>query len=82
MNGLGVSKELSEILTSRLGEHGVLNSETKITFYRDRGDLLIRFLMENDFVCCNNIQGLLSEMGLLEYNPDEWRLFITTPNGV
>ena len=32
--------------------------------------------MEDDFVYCNNIQGLLSEMGLPEYNPDECRLFI------
>ena len=32
--------------------------------------------MENDFVYCNNIQGRLSEMGLPEYNPDEWRLFL------
>ena len=62
-------------MASRLGEHGVLDSETKI--YRDRDDLLIRFFtIENDFVYCNNIQSLLSEMGLPEYNPDEWRLFI------
>ena len=32
--------------------------------------------MADDFVYCNNIQSLLSEMGLPEYNPDEWRLFI------
>ena len=40
---LGLSKESSEILASRLGEHGILDSETKITFYHDRDDLLIRF---------------------------------------
>ena len=58
-------KKSSEILGSRLGEHGILHSGTKITFYRDRDDLLIRFLaMEDNFVYCNNIQGLLSEMGL------------------
>ena len=74
---LRLSKESSETLASRLGEHGILDSGTKIAFYRDRDDLLIRFFtMENDFVCCNNIQGFLSEMGLSEYNPDEWRLFI------
>ena len=32
--------------------------------------------MEDDFVHCNNFQGLLSEMGLPEYNPDECRLFV------
>ena len=69
---LGLSKQSSEILASRLGEHSILDSGTKITFYRDRDDLLIRFLtMEDNFVYCNKIQGLLSEMGLAEYNPDE-----------
>ena len=77
MRDLGLSKELTEILASRLGKHGILNSGTKITFYRDRDDLLICFFtMKDDFVYCNNTQGLLSEMGLPEYNPDEWRLFI------
>ena len=72
---LDLSKELSEILASRLREHGVLDSGTKIPFYRDRDGLLIRFFaMEDDFVYCNNIQGLLSEMGIPEYNSDEWRL--------
>ena len=71
---LGLSKESSEILASRLGEHGILDSGTKITFCCDRDDLLIRFLiMENDFVYCNNIQGLLSEMGLL-YFPKDFEL--------
>ena len=74
---LGLSKESSEILASRLGEHGILDLETKITFYRDRDDFLFCFFtMVDDFVYCNNIQGLLSEIGLPEYNPDEWRLFI------
>ena len=64
-------------MASRVVEHGILDSGTKITFYRDRDDLLIGFFtMENDFVHCNNIQGLLSEMGLPEYNRDKWRLFI------
>ena len=74
---LDLSKELSDILASCLGEHGILDLGTKITFYRHRDDLLIRFfIMKDDFVYCNNIQGLLSEMGLPEYDPDEWRLFI------
>ena len=85
-----MTKESSKILASHLGEHGILDSETKITFYRNRDDLLIRFFtMKGVFVYCNNIQGFFSEMGLPEYNPDEWRLFIPTefemsppPNGV
>ena len=73
---LGLSKESSKILASRLGEHGILDSGTKIAFYHDRDDLLICFLsMKDDLVYCNNIQGLLLKMGLPEYNPNEWRLF-------
>ena len=46
---LGLSKESSEILASR-------HSGTKITFCRDRNDLLICFFaMEDDFVYCNNM---------------------------
>ena len=62
---LGLTKESTEILASRLGEHDILDSNTKITFRHDRDNLLIRFFsMEDDFVHCNNIQGLLLEMGL------------------
>ena len=31
---LNLSKESSELIASRLGEHGVLDLGTKITFYR------------------------------------------------
>ena len=62
---LNLSKESCEILASRLDEHGILNSETKITFFRNRDDLLLRFFaMEDDFVYCNNIPGFLAKMGL------------------
>ena len=40
---LGLSKESSDILASRLGEYGTLGSGAKITFYSDRDDFLIRF---------------------------------------
>ena len=74
---LALSKEAAEILASRLSEHRVLDSEAKITFYRNRDKEFIQYFSEeDDFVFCNNIQGLLSAMGLPEYNPDEWRLFI------
>ena len=76
---LGLSKKSSKILASVLSEHGILDSGTKIAFYRNRDDLLISFFTkEDDFVYCNNTQGLLSEMGLPVYNPDEWRLFINS----
>ena len=40
---VGLFKESPEILTSCFGEHGILDSGIKITFYHDRDDLLIRF---------------------------------------
>ena len=40
---LGLFKKSSEILASRLDEHGILDSGTKITFYREGNDLLISF---------------------------------------
>ena len=40
---LNLSKESSKLLASCLGEHGLLDSGTKITFYRNRDDLLLRF---------------------------------------
>ena len=43
VHDLGLSKKSSEILASPLGEHGILDSGTKITFYRDRDNLLICF---------------------------------------
>ena len=76
MRDLNLSKELFKILASRLGEHGILGSGTKITFYRNRDDLLIRFFtMKDEFVYCNNIPGLLKEMGLSYCNSDELRSF-------
>ena len=69
MRNFNLSKESSEILTSRLGEHGVLDLGTKITFYCNRYDMLIRFFtMENEFVYSNNILGLVKEMSLSYYN--------------
>ena len=74
---LNLSKESSELLATRLSEHGVLDSGTKITFYCNRNDLLLCFFTtEDDFVFCNNIPGLLAEMSLSKYNSDECRLFI------
>ncbi|KAI6648704.1 hypothetical protein LOD99_7930 [Oopsacas minuta] len=74
---LGLSKDASEILASRLSEHHVLHSEAKITYYRCRDEELIRYFSEEGgFVFCSNIPGLLSAMGLPQYNRNEWHLFI------
>ena len=52
----------SKFLASRLDEHGMPDPGSKIAFYRDRDDLLIRFFtMEDEFVYCNSIPGLLKK---------------------
>ena len=74
---LNLLKETSEILASRLNEKNLLQPGTNITFYRRREkDLLPYFSKENNLVFCNDVGGLLQKMGLAEYNPQEWRLFI------
>ncbi|KAK4878970.1 hypothetical protein RN001_007116 [Aquatica leii] len=72
-----LSKESSELHASRLNEKNLLQPDINITFYRKRDkDLLPFYSEENNLVFCNNIKGLLQKMGLSEYTPDEWRLFI------
>ena len=76
LRDLNLSKESSELLASRLKEKNVLQTGTKITFYRRREkDLLPFFTKDNNVVFCNDI-GNLKKIGLSEYNPSEWRLFI------
>ena len=79
VHDLGLSKESSEILASCLGEHGILDSGTKTTFYRNKDDLLIRFFtIEDVFVYCNNIQCLLSEMGLYRQLQTKFEMSVTS----
>lgn len=74
---LGLSKTASEILASRLKERNLLTNETKISYYRNREKDLLPFFTEKDnFVFCSDIPGLMTAMGLKQYNPNEWRLFI------
>jgi hypothetical protein len=73
---LNLSKDTSELLASRLKEKNVLQPGMKITFYRRREkDLLPFFTKESNLVFCNDI-GNLKKIGLSEYNPSEWHLFI------
>ena len=78
---LGLSKTNSELLASRLKEKDALSPGTSITFYRTREEELLVFFSEystgnGNFVYCDNVKGLLIHMGVKNYEPDEWRLFI------
>jgi hypothetical protein len=74
---LNLSKEASELLASRLKEKNCLKPEVTITAYRTREDgILPYFSQDEELVYCNNIPGFLLHMGLPEYQPKDWRLFI------
>ena len=78
---LGLSKTNSELLASRLKEKDALSPGTSITFYRTREEESLVFFSEystgnGNFVYCDNVKGLLIHMGVKNYEPDEWRLFI------
>ena len=52
---LNLSKESSELLASRLKEKNLLDSETKVTFYRNREKNMIPFFSENNkLVFCSH----------------------------
>jgi hypothetical protein len=74
---LGLSKESSELLASRLNEKHLLSRDTKVTFYRNRDAEFIQFFEETDnFVYCTESANVLLSLGVPAYNPKEWRLFI------
>lgn len=50
---------------------------TSISVYHTKEKKLHPFFSEeDDFVFCNNISGLMNAMGLQNYDPNDWRLFI------
>ncbi|GFX14265.1 protein GVQW3 [Trichonephila clavipes] len=74
---LNLPKEASEILASRLKEKKIAYSGNKHYIYRTREkNTLPFFSQEKDLVFCNDVGGLLQQMGLKKYQPSDWRLFI------
>ena len=76
---LNVSKESSVLLAPQLNDQNLLQQGTKMTFYRTRCDEWI-FEEVPDFVFCIDIPGFLHILGVNEYKPKEWRLFIDSYN--
>ena len=65
-----------EFLASRLQEKNLLHAGTSVTFYRKREEELLKYFnFEDGSVFCNDIHHLFLDLGLLEYKPEEWRLF-------
>ncbi|KAI6658265.1 hypothetical protein LOD99_15536 [Oopsacas minuta] len=74
---LDLPKQAAELLASRLKEKQVLDRFVKVFFFRKREEhLLPYFSVENKLVYCNDIPGLLGQLGISSYDPGEWRLFL------
>ena len=74
---LGLSKKASELLASRLREKNLLEKGTTVSYFRTReSEFLQYFRSDGGFVYCQNIRGLMEELGIAVYNATEWRLFI------
>ena len=74
---LSLSKKASEILASRLNEKNLFEQGVKVSYFQTRKSTFLQYFRSNNsFVFCHNIPGLLKELGLSNYNPNEWRMFI------
>ena len=66
-------------MASRLKEKNLLQPGTVITYYRNRlAEFLPYFTQEKDIVFCNNVEGVLKKLGVTQYDPNDWRLFINS----
>lgn len=73
---LGLNKEESELLASRMSQWNLLTKETKVTSFRTRHEQFSKFFEKTDQICfCNDIEGLMEGLGF-EHIVEEWRLFI------
>lgn len=55
----------------------MLAPKTHITNYRTREKNLLPYVsQEKDLVFCNDVSGILQQMGSQNYQPNDWRLFI------
>lgn len=76
---LHLSQRYAEILARELKHVNILEPGIKISGYRNRqAQFLPYFTLSADktYAYCNNIGGLLIEMGVENYDADKWRIFI------
>ena len=70
---LGLSKNAAEAL-ARLRKKKQLSHTTKGSYFRNREQAFVPFFTEeNKFVYCHNISGLLQELGMPVYHPNDWQ---------
>ena len=74
---LSLSKSSAKLLASRLKEKNHLSDSACITFYHNRHQEFLHFFFEEkDLVYCTDIAQLLHNLGVPQYEPKDWRLFI------
>ena len=74
---LNLSKKSAELLASRLKDRYLLEAKTNVTFYRDRDMEFFPYFTElEDIIVCNNVEMVLSKLGLTGFDASSWRLFI------
>ena len=74
---LNLSKYSAELLVSRLKEKNLLEDGVRITFYGSwYKEFLSFFTKEEELVYCRDVSGLLNKLGIEEYKPEDWPLFI------
>jgi len=80
VRGLSLSKSFVELLASRLKEKNLLSDSARITFslftVTDIKSSSVFFYEEKDLVYCTDIAQLLHKLGVPQYEPKDWRLFI------
>ncbi len=74
---LNLPKNSKELLAPRLKEKKLLENGVRITFYRSRNEEFLSFFTKGEeLVYCRDVSVLLNKLGIEEYKPEEWRLFI------
>lgn len=74
---LGLAKDGSELLASRLKERYMLAPGTKVCSYRNREEIFIKYFSQcENLVYCNDVRGLINEYESEVYDPNNFRLFI------
>lgn len=80
---LWLTKRNSEQLASWLYSLHLLAPDAKVTAYRNRQSELEKCYVvskENTFTYCPDIRKLMDFIGIMNYNADDWRLFIDGSN--
>ena len=65
----------NELLASCLKERNFLQSKTNVTFYRNRdAEFLPYFKQYKEIVARNDVEPLLMELGIVNYDKNSWHL--------